>query len=101
MTIIIQSNADLAGGGYTRVQHTGTPGFVPSTGGHNLTIIYINVTHHHDNATHLPVLVAPRVLEAAVRAAGVGDARLVADVPVPLPGAALRTLGRRVGAVDS
>ena len=51
--------------------------------------------------THLPVLVSSRVLEAAVRAAGVGDAGLVADVPVPLPGAALRTLGRRVGAVDS
>ena len=57
--------------------------------------------HLHYNATHLSVLVAPRVLEAAVWATGVGDAGLVADVPVPLPSAALRTLGRRVGAVDS
>ena len=51
--------------------------------------------------THLPVLVSPQILEAAIRAAGVGDAGLVANVPIPLPGAALRTLGRRVGAVDS
>ena len=57
--------------------------------------------HLHYNATHLSVLVAPCVLEAAVRAAGVGDAGLVADVPIPLPGPTLRTLGRRVGAVDS
>ena len=57
--------------------------------------------HFHYNSTHLPIFVTTNVLEAAVRAAGVGDAGLVADVPIPLPGAALRTLGRRVGAVNS
>ena len=34
---------DLAGGCNTRIQHTGAPCFVPSTGGHNLTIISINM----------------------------------------------------------